>query len=157
MPPEDLEKAAAAPVPSVPNPRRLPTADLADPIAMFADKRSLLGGAHALGADGDVVPCGATCPHRLVSVSCPFFHAPCLVGCVVKQVLIGEGLGYEEQEFFIVAQAGRYLIGQEVVLNLDNPNAARLRVVQDKLGQTVYASSGLTGSLNNGMDWKESR
>lgn len=142
-------------IPTVPNPRRLPTVELGDGVALFSRKTLLLGDAHVVDTAGGAVPCGAACPHRLASISCPYFAAPCLVGCTVKQVLIGEGMTHEEQEFFVVAQTGRYLVGQEVVINLDNPRAARLRVVKDKRGETVYADDELDGTLVDGIKWTD--
>lgn len=135
-------------IPTVPNHHRAPTAQLTDSVHLFAQKRSTLGESHRLDSDLlEAAPCGAACPHRLESISCPFFKTPCLVGARVKQVLSGEGIHYDEQEFFVVAQAGPYLIGEEVILNINHPLATRLRIVNDKRGRPVMASSTFQGSL----------
>lgn len=139
-------EAADATIPVVPNPSRAPVSELTTSAELFAQKRLLLGDAHQF-EDGLVAPCGAACPYRMKSISCPFWKTPCLVGCTVKQVLLGEGYSYTESEFFVIAQVGPYLIGEEVILNMHNPRAAHLRVVRNKRGELAQADSGLDGSL----------
>lgn len=140
------EAASSSAIPGVANPRRTPVAELTVAQELFRTKRLALGNTHSL-ADGETVPCGGECPHRLRSISCPFSGAPCLVGCTVKQVLAGEGFAYSEEDFFVVAQAGHYLVGEENIINLANPRATHLRIVTNKRGQLVHADSGLDGSL----------
>lgn len=139
----------SAGLPTVPNPRRLPTADLTDGVELFAPFKQILGAGHRLDSDSaETVPCGAACPHRVASISCPFWPGtPCLVGCQVKQVLAGQGLQYGEIDLFVVTQSGRFLIGQESLINLDNPLMSHLRIITDKRGRPVV-STGAPGLLD---------
>ncbi len=95
--------------------------------------------------------CGPNCTLRTSSISCPFFKetVPCLVGTEVQQKIgvPDDGIGYEELKIKVIAQSGRYLIGEEVILNLDNPRATYLRVLTDKRGAAVDAYADETVSL----------
>lgn len=133
-------------VPTAPNPNRAPTAELTDSISLFKNKGQLLGDVHRF-EDGSSVPCGAACPYRVHSITCPFFKSPCLVGCEVKQKLAGEGMNYEEIQFFVVAQSGPWLIGEETVVNMSNLRSSYLRIVRDKKGRHVMSGAGLEGSF----------
>lgn len=133
--------------PTNPN-RERPVADLTNGRDLFVSKTLALGDTHIVLDDNhreQPVPCGHACPWRLQSISCPFFAAPCLVGSRVKQTLSGDGYAYEELDMFVVAQHGRYLIGEEIILNLDNPRASKLRMVTNKRGMRVHARSSAEG------------
>lgn len=107
---------------------------------LFQDVKFMLGTQHAVD-EGKLEDCGPNCVHRLKSITCPYFKptVPCLVGCEVQQRIgvPGEGIGYEEFAIRVIAQAGSFLIGEEVILNLSSPSAEFLRILTDKAGNPV--------------------
>lgn len=126
--------------------------------AIFKDVKFILGTRHQNFSEGTFSSqeCGPNCNSRLQSISCPFFKetVPCLVGSEVQQKLgiPGEGLGYEELSLKVVTQAGRYLIGEEVIINLDNPRATSLRLLITKSGNTVDAFADQSHSIMGNME-----
>lgn len=132
------------------NSRRKPTVDLSSTDRQLLNSNQPLGGKHVFVDGLEPSPCGVACPHRLASISCPFWRVPCLVGCVVKQVMPGAGFEHEEPQIMVTSQSGKYLIGEEVILNLETPRATHLRIISDKLGNTVLAATpGVTGTLTD--------
>lgn len=89
-----------------------------------------------------VESCGPNCKFRLATITCPFFKEyPCLVGCTVRQhIRHGEGMETQDMDIFVTSQSGRFLIGEECVLELGNPNVAYMRLLRDKRGIPVVAT-----------------
>lgn len=128
------------------NPKREPSS-IPNPIAtLFQDKSLILGDQHVKVPDGQGGACGPNCPHRLTSITCPYFSGvPCLVGCNIKQVLSGSDTGapHEEIDIFVTSQAGYFLVGDENIIDLRNPRASHLRILTNKHGRQL----GVTGAI----------
>lgn len=113
-------------------------------LAPLGDKhRQHLGTAHQ---------CGKECKLRIDALSCPVFRdpVPCLVGCTIKIVERGSsemGLDYEEHAFIVVLQSGKYLIGEESIVNIDSPRFSRIRVLRDKRGNEIEGGAPNGASL----------
>jgi len=124
----------------------------------FQDSRFILGTRHLKSANGvlESEECGPNCTSRKASISCPYFKetVPCLVGTEVQQQIgtPDDGLGYDQLNIKVISQSGRYLIGEEVIINLDNPRASFLRVLKDKYGVEVNASPSSDISLFDDME-----
>lgn len=129
---------------SVPNPIR----------DLFQHTKFVLGEHHF--QEGKMEPCGPNCPHREKTISCPYFKptVPCLVGCTIQytQGVADEGLDYEQNDIFVIAQAGQYLIGFENIINMDSPRINRLRLLTDKYGNQISSPAAQEGiTLFEGM------
>ena len=129
------------------NPKREPSSELNPLEELFKHHKPPLGSQHIIVQEvAGGVECGMNCPHRLNSITCPFFEGvPCLVGCEIKQTLPGEGLLYEELDIFVTSQAGKFLIGGEIIINLENPRASRIRIITNKLGKQILPAGAIEG------------
>lgn len=137
------------------NPNREPSSNPNAILELFQNKKLILGDHHVAVADKKgPAACGPNCPHRLTSITCPFFtpSTPCLVGCHVKQILDSPGgnptaSSHREIAIFVTSQAGQYLIGEENIINLGNPRSSYLRVLTNKHGQEIGVTENANVSL----------
>lgn len=134
------------------NPNREPSSKPNVILELFQHKKLILGEIHVAAEKKGPSPCGPNCPHRLTSITCPFFTptTPCLVGCEVKQVIEAPGSNgqtfHREISIFVTSQAGMILVGEENLINLTN-QWAHTRIVKNKHGQEVSASESYGESL----------
>lgn len=131
------------------NPNREPSSKPNAILELFQDKKLILGEVHVQQGLAGSPPCGPNCPARLKTITCPYFTptTPCLVGCRVKQILDdGQPGNHREINIFVTSQAGSFLIGEENLINLNNPRHTYLRIVSNKHGQeiSVTESSNMT-------------
>lgn len=146
------------------NDKREPISSPVDPRKLWEDKGMILGSSHILMRESDyfedkgqvsmamieesgidstkvVEQCGPNCKFRLATITCPFFKEyPCLVGCTVRQHIHGEGMTTQDMDIFVTSQSGRFLIGQECILDMSNPNVAYMRLIKDKRGIPVVST-----------------
>lgn len=145
------------------NKKREPTS-MPNPIRqLFENARYILGEHHLV--EGKQEACGPNCPHRQKTISCPFFSptVPCLVGCTIQYSSgqVDEGLDYDEQAIFVIAQAGTHLIGYENIINIDSPKINRIRILTDKYGNEIAPPEAqkditLFGDMQEGVIISES-
>jgi hypothetical protein len=131
------------------NPKREPSSEINPIEELFKHHRAPLGSQHVfMPESGGGNECGMNCAHRINSISCPFFQGiPCLVGCEIKLTLPGEGMQHQEMDIFVTSQSGKFLIGHEVMLNMENPRASHIRIITNKRGEQLLpagASEGLS-------------
>ena len=129
------------------NPKRKPNSEPNPVVELFKYHKAPLGSQHMILPEySGGAECGMSCPHRLNSITCPFFDGvPCLVGCEIKQTLPGDGLLHEELDIFVSSQAGKFLIGGEVILNLENPRASKIRIITNKRGEQILPAGAIEG------------
>jgi len=162
------------------NENREPVSNPEDPRKLWDGKGMILGSSHIIMREPEyykdkgqvsmamieedgivystkaVESCGPNCKFRLATITCPFFKEyPCLVGCTVRQHIRHEGIASQDMDIFVTSQSGRFLIGEECILDLGNPNVAYIRILRDKRGIPVVATkhkSLLSIGLGTGVD-----